>query len=156
MQQVEVTRRVAAAPAAVWRVLTELEHATERMSQITELHVITPGPYALGTRWRETRRMLGSSETQELTVVDNDPLRRTVLEAVDGATRYTTTVTLEELEPGTTLLTMTFGATGADDPGALRKLAMRVVGPLGTKLTERVLRTEVEDVAAAAEALQRG
>lgn len=150
---VELSRRVAASPAAVWEVITDLDHAQERLSQVTALHVITAGPYAVGTRWRETRRMMGASDTQELVVVANDPLRSTTLEAVDGGTRYTTSLRLESLDDAAaTLVTVRFSADIAD-PGRLQRLALKVVGPLGLKLTEKSLRTELDDIAAAAEAL---
>lgn len=153
---VELSRRIQATPEAVWEVLTDLDRAQERLSQVTHLHVITDGPYALGTRWRETRRMMGASDTQELVVVDNDPVRSTTTEAVDGGTRYRTTLRLEGLdESGATLLTVRFSADVAD-PTRLQRLALRVVGPLGLKLTEKSLRTELDDIAAAAEALGRG
>ena len=151
--RVEISRRVQATPAAVWEVLTDLSRAQERMSQITDLQVLTPGPYALGTRWRETRRMMGASETQELVVVDNDPHRRTVLEARDGGTLYRTEMILESLDgSAATLLTCRFSAD-VTDPGRLQRLALKVIGPLGAKLTEKSLRTELDDIATAAEAL---
>lgn len=164
--EVEISRQVQAPPAAVWEVITDLSRAQERLSQVTALQVLTPGPYALGTRWRETRRMMGSSETQELVVVENDPLRSTVVEALDGSTRYRTVLTLEpqdasgssavEADEATcTLLGIRFGAD-VTDPGRLQRLALKVIGPLGTKLTEKSLRTELEDMAAAAEQLARG
>ncbi|WP_083663887.1 SRPBCC family protein [Ornithinimicrobium sp. CNJ-824] len=110
----------------------------------------------MGTRWRETRRMMGASETQEMVVVENDPLRRTVTEAVDGSTRYRTTLLLESMDDASgTLLTVTFEAS-VTDPGRLQRLALKVVGPLGTKLTEKSLRTELDDIARAAEELARG
>ncbi len=154
--EVTLSRRVSAPPEAVWEVLTDLDQAVRRLSQLTDLRVITAGPYALGTRWRETRRMMGASETQEMVVVDNDPLRRTVLEAVDSSTTYRTSFLLESLDgSAATLLTLSFGAEVAD-PTRLQRLALRVVGPLGLKLTEKSLRTELDDIATAAEQLHRG
>lgn len=153
--EVTLHRRIAAPREAVWEVLTDLDQAARRLSQVTDLHVLTDGPYAVGTRWRETRRMMGSSDTQEMVVVDNDPLRRTVLEAVDGSTTYRTTFVLESLdEAAATLVTLTFSAE-VTDPTRLRRLAVQVVGPLGLKLTERSLRTELDDIARAAEQLGR-
>ena len=154
--RVTLSRRVSAPPAAVWEVLTDLDRAVERLSQVTELHVVSDGPYAVGTRWRETRRIMGASETQEMVVVQNDPLRRTVTEAVDGSTRYRTTLLVESMDDASgTLLTVTFEAH-VTDPGRLQRLALKVVGPLGTKLTEKSLRTELDDIARAAEELARG
>ena len=151
--RVEISRRVQAPPAAVWEVITDLSRAQERLSQVTDLQVLTSGPYALGTRWRETRRTMGSSETQEMVVVENDPERRTVVEARDGGTLYRTELVLEQLGGSTaTLLTCRFGADTAD-PSRLQRLALKVMGPLGTKLTEKSLRTELDDIATAAESL---
>ncbi|KUG58405.1 hypothetical protein AVL62_10860 [Serinicoccus chungangensis] len=151
--EVRVQRRVEAPAGAVWEVITDLERAQERLSQVTDLHVITPGPYAIGTGWRETRRMMGASDTQEIWVVDNDPERRTETEARSGNTTYRTVLTLEPLaESDATLLTVHFSAS-TPDPRALQRLALRVVGPLGLKLTEKALRTELDDIAAAAEGL---
>lgn len=153
--EVTLNRRISAPPAAVWEVLTDLDQAQRRLSQVTALQVITDGPYAVGTRWRETRRMMGASDTQELVVVENDPLRRTVTEAVDASTTYRTTMRLESLdESAATLLTVTFQAT-VEDPSRLQRLALQVVGPLGLKLTERSIRIELDDIAAAAEQLHR-
>ena len=154
--EVTLSRRVAAPPEAVWEVLTDLGQSVRRLSQVTDLHVMTDGPYAVGTRWRETRRMMGSSDTQEMVVVENDPLRRTVLEAVDASTTYRTTFLLESLDgSAATLVTVTFGAE-VTDPTRLQRLALKVMGPLGLKLTEKSLRTELDDIAAAAEQLHRG
>lgn len=151
--EVHLHREIAATPAQVWEVVTDLDRAQERLSQVTELHVMTPGPYAVGTGWRETRRMMGASDTQEIWVVDNDPERETVTQARSGSTTYRTALRLEPLRDGTaTRLSITFSATTLD-PGALQRMALRVVGPLGAKLTERALRTELDDIAAAAEGL---
>ncbi|ANS79906.1 Carbon monoxide oxidation accessory protein CoxG [Serinicoccus hydrothermalis] len=152
--EVSVGRRVEAPPAAVWEVVTDLEHAQERLSQVTDLHVLTLGPYAVGTGWRETRRMMGASDTQEMWVVDNDPERRTVTEARSGNTVFRTALTLEPEDDGAaTQLSIRFSAS-TSDPNALQRLALRVVGPLGQKMTEKALRTELADIAAAAEALR--
>lgn len=153
--EVRVERRIDAAPAQVWDVITDLHHAEERLSQVTDLRVMTTGPYAVGTRWRETRKMMGASDTQEIVVVDNDPERRTVTEARSGNTTYRTVLALEPLEDGrATHLSVLFSADTLD-PNALQRMALRVVGPLGQKITERALRTELDDIAAAAEGLPR-
>lgn len=151
--EVWATHRIEATPEAVWEVITDLEHAQERLSQVTDLHIITTGPYALGTGWRETRRMMGSSDTQELWVVENDPCRRTVTEARQGRTTYRSVLTMEPLEGGAaTQLSVRFSASTAE-PSALHGLAVTVVGPLGKTLTQRALRTELHDIAVAAQGL---
>ncbi|WP_165368456.1 SRPBCC family protein [Serinicoccus sediminis] len=149
--EVRVDRRVEAPAAAVWAVVTDLDRLQERLSQVTDLHVITPGPYAIGTGWRETRRMMGASDTQEIWVVDNDPERQTVTEARSGSTTYRTVLSLEPLDDGAATRVSLHFTASTPDPGALQRLAVRVVGPLGLKLTEKALRTELDDLAAAAQ-----
>ena len=64
---------------------------------------------------------------------------RTVLEAVDASTTYRTTFLLESLDgSAATLVTVTFGAE-VTDPTRLQRLALKVMGPLGLKLTEKSL-----------------
>lgn len=156
VHEVTVARRVEASAAAVWEVLTDLDVAADRLSQVVELEVLTTGPYEVGTRWRETRRMLGRSETQEMTVVENDPERRTVTEAVDGGTRYRTEISLAALDGGrATQLTIRFLAWATGDPSRLQRLALTVVGPLARTLSEKTMRTELDDIAAAAQAINR-
>lgn len=151
-QEVTVGRRVQAAPEHVWAVITDLDHAAETLTQITELRRLTDGPYAIGTGWRETRRMMGRTETQELWVVENDPPRRTVTEARHAGTRYRTELALEPLDDGAaTQLSMRFSGSGPE-PVGLGRVAFKVLGPLALRLTERTLRTELDDIARAAEA----
>ena len=53
-----------------------------------------PGPHAVGTTWRETRSMMGKSETQEMTVAVVQPPNRTVVTAEAAGVHYTTEFTL--------------------------------------------------------------
>lgn len=154
--EVSVARRVEASVPAVWEVVTDLDVAADRLSQVVQLDRLTAGPYDVGTRWRETRRMMGRSETQEMTVVENDPERRTVTEAEDAGTRYRTEISLTPLDDGrATQLTIRFLAWAVADPSRLQRLALTVVGPLARTLSERTLRTELDDIASAAQAIDR-
>lgn len=151
--RVSVHRRVDALPEAVWAVVTDIPRAPERLSSILAVEMLTEGGYAVGTRWRETRRELGRTEVHEMHVVEVDPSRRTVVEARDGGTAFRTLIELEPVPGGTqTDVTLTFSAD-LTDPTRLQRLALTVMGPLGVRLTERALRTELTDIAAAAEAL---
>lgn len=151
-QEVTVRRRVEAVPEDVWAVVTDLDHAVEHLSQVNGLRRLTDGPYAIGTGWRETRRMMGRSETQELWVVENDPGRRTVTEATHGGARYRTEITLDPVDGGAaTQLSVRFSGRGPE-PSGLGRVALKVLGPLALRMTERTLRIELDDLARAAEA----
>ena len=145
---VTVSRRIGAPPEAVWAVLTDIENEAQNLRAVTRAEVLTEGPYAVGTRWRETRRILGRSDTQELWVTVVEENRRTVIEAESRGTRYWTTVSLEPEDLGTRV-EMTFEARTAS-PRRGERLAWRVLGPLGARAARRMLEQDLEDVEAVA------
>ena len=142
-------RTVHAPVHQVWAVLTDLDHAQERLSAVSRVQVLTDGPYAVGTRWRETRRIFGSEATEEMWVADNDPLRSTVVEASSGDTVYRTTFTLTPVEAYTTELTMTFTATGPETEG-VRRVVSGLLGGIGLRATRTMMERDLNDIAAAA------
>ena len=101
LNEITLSRIIEAPPARVWQVLTDLDHAAETLSGVLRVEVLTDGPYALGTRWRETRKMFGREASEELWVADNDPLRRTQVRASSGGVDYVTEFVLTPVtEPG--------------------------------------------------------
>lgn len=147
--QMTLERQVAADPAAVWAVLTDLDGAEATLSGVTAIEVLTEGPYAVGTTWRETRTMMGRSETQEMTVTEVHKQHGTVVAASQGGVDYRTEFTLAPSDTGT-LLTMTFGA---EQPraGRVARLAGAVLGRLGLRVARKAMRTDLDDIARAAE-----
>lgn len=67
---ITVSGTISAPRERVWRVLTDLDNAPTLIPSITSVERLTDGPYAAGTRWRETRTMLGRTETHELEVAE--------------------------------------------------------------------------------------
>lgn len=147
-----LTRLVHASPHLVWAVLTDLDRATEVLRNVTRVERMTDGPYAVGTRWRETRRMMGREETEEMWVAESDPLRRTVVAASSGGAEYRTTFELEPQPDGSTLLRYTFRAE-TPDPSGVQKLLWAVFGRLGARVTRKVMEQDLEDIAGAAEGM---
>jgi hypothetical protein len=159
-QTLRLRRTIDAGTAAVWDVLTDLTRAPQRLSGVTSVQIMTPGPYAVGTRWRETRTFFGRPSTEEMWVRDNHPLRRTVVEAGQGDTTYRTVWELiaagevdDEGRSDTTELTVAFTGTVSDSP--LNRAAMSVLGPLGLRATRRSLEKDLDDIADAARQLHR-
>jgi carbon monoxide dehydrogenase subunit G len=148
-QSLTLQRTVHAPVEQVWAVLTDLDHAVERLSGVTRVELLTDGPYAVGTRWRETRRVFGAEATEEMWVAANDPLRSTVVEASSRGADYRTTFTLTPVEPGTTLLAMEFSADAPEGSG-VRRLVSRLVSRLGERASRRMMERDLEDIAAAA------
>ncbi|QGF22679.1 oxidoreductase [Raineyella fluvialis] len=150
---VRVTGTIDAPPQAVWRVLTDLDRAAEVLTSVHEIVRLTDGPYDVGTRWRETRTMLGRTESHELTVTESLPCVRTVITTEAGGVTYATRMELEAVEPapakGRTRLTVTFEARHPR-PTTRQRIAWTVMGPAGTLLTRAMLRRQVAEISAAA------
>ena len=144
------SRDIAAEPARVWSVLTDLEHLPEVMSGVSGVELLTEAPYRRGTRWRETRSGVGRDETHEREVTELEALGLIRVEENDGKTRSATTYKLDALHPGTRL-TISVEEEAAQEAGTLAKVAMKVMAPVGQQLAKRSLASDLEDIAKAAE-----
>jgi carbon monoxide dehydrogenase subunit G len=147
--QVQIERDVAASPEEVWRVLTDLDHAAETLSGVSRVELLTEGPYTVGTRWRETRKMFGKEATEEMRVTAVEAPARTTVEADSAGVNYVTVFTLTPTGDGTRLA-MTFTAR-QPDPSRVQKLTWVVFGKLGIKATSKMMARDLEDIARRAE-----
>jgi len=58
------------------------------ISGIQSVDMLTPGPVAVGTRFRETRVIFGRQATEEMTVAEIEAPRRLILTAFNHGTAY--------------------------------------------------------------------
>ena len=72
MKAIQITEHVSAPPERVFAAASDFAHAAERIPGISKIELLTPGPTRLGTRFRESRRGMG---TEELEVTRFDPPR---------------------------------------------------------------------------------
>jgi len=72
MPNFTMTKRIAAPVDTVFDVATDIEHAAEHIRGIDKIERLTPGPVGIGTKWRETRTMMGRQDTETLEVVAFD------------------------------------------------------------------------------------
>lgn len=147
---VTLSRVVHASPVRVWAVLTDLDGVPEVLRNVTRVERLSDGPYAVGTRWRETRKVMGREGTEEMWVAENDPLRRTVIAASGKGTEYRTEFELHAEGESDTVLRYTFQAE-TPDPGTVQKLAWKVFGKVGERATAKMMEQDLDDIAAAAE-----
>ncbi len=68
MTPITVTDILAAPVEDVFKAFTDLEHQAGRVSGIKGIEVLTTGGFRLGTRWRETREVLGRTDDAEMEV----------------------------------------------------------------------------------------
>lgn len=142
-------RPIAAPPEAVWRVLTDLEAAPAILSGVSRVERLAGAGYTIGTRWRETRTMLGREETEEIEVVGIDEGRSTIIAAEARGMAYRTEFTLEPTETGT-MLRMRFGGSLLS-PSWVQRVMAKLTAGLGMAVTRRMMQQDLDDIAAAAE-----
>lgn len=78
------TEWIGASPNVVYGVATNLQLAGKWMPNFVRMEKLTPGEFGTGTRFRETRKMFGKTQSELFEVVETDPPRRVRL-FVDGA-----------------------------------------------------------------------
>lgn len=148
---ITLTQHVNAPAEKVWAVISDIPGSASTLSGVKSIELMSLGPYGEGTRWKETRTMMGKSETVEMWVSKADPPRSTTVKAVQGKADYTSRMTLTDRDGGTDL-TMTFGATMIN-PSRMNKLAMALFGKLGMRATHKALAKDLAEIAAKAESL---
>jgi len=69
MATVTVSECIAAPVEEVFAQFTDLEHgAAGHVSGIKKIEMLTPGPVPFGTRWRETRDIMGVTDSAEMEI----------------------------------------------------------------------------------------
>lgn len=151
---VEVSRQVKASPEAVWSVATDLDAAPKRISAITEVERLDDGHgFGVGTRWRETRKMFGREASEEMVVSALAEGRRYTTEADGPGAHYTSSVGVEPFGDGHSMLTMSFKAVPRN---MIARVTSAAFGWVVLGATRRALESDLADIAAAAEAVERG
>lgn len=146
-----ITHHIKAGPEKVWAVISDIPGSAGALSAIDSIQMLTDGPYGPGTRWKETRTMMGRRETVDMWVAQADPPRSTTVKASQGGADYTTRFTLQERDGGTDL-TLDFRAELVK-PTALSRIMMALFGGIGMNMTRKALRKDLAEIAAKAESL---
>lgn len=149
-----LTQHINAPTDAVWAVVSDIPGSAATLSGVESIQMLTDGPYAVGTRWKEIRTMMGRAETVEMWVArseapSNGRAGSTTVKALQGGADYTTRFALAERGGGTDL-TLTFGAE-VIKPTRFSRIMLTVFGPLGMRITRKALAKDLADIAAKAE-----
>lgn len=148
---ISLTQHINASPEKVWSVITDIPGSAATLSGVDSVQLLTDGPYGEGTRWKETRKMMGKSETVEMWVSEAEQHRGTTVKAVQGGADYTTRFSLAPRDGGTDL-TLAFGAE-VIKPTAASRLMMLLFGRMGMAATRKALTKDLAEIAAKAESL---
>ncbi len=147
--RVTVAREIAAEVDRVWAIITDLDYAPEVMSSIIAIERVEGEGYEVGVRWRETRKLWGREETEEMWVSEVDAPRTTTVRAESRGTEYVTVFTLDALD-GRTRVAIEFTAE-TPSPGPAQRIGWLVFGRAGMKATTKALERDLEEIAAVAE-----
>ena len=109
----------------VWALSTDIGRAKEWLPAEVVVEPLTDGPARVGTRYRETRPVLGRRDVRiyEITVLDAP--RRSEVYAAEGGFRFT--LDYEAVDASTTRLTMTGTVTGLGCLGVVAAPLVRQV-----------------------------
>jgi hypothetical protein len=101
MTTVTVDGQVAASVEKVFAVFTDLERSAERVTNIQSIEMLTHGGFVLGTRWRETREVLGQRDSADMEVTAFERNRTYTITHHKAGARMDTVFTFEPVADAT-------------------------------------------------------
>ena len=137
MSSFQMTKHVAAPVDVVFDIASDLAHATEHVRGIEKIELLTSGPIGVGTKWRETRRMMAreATETLEITAFDRP---RTYTVGCDSCGCYFQTVFQFEPHAGGTAVTLEVTTKA-------QTFMAKLMSPIGNLMMGKVMRKCIED-----------
>lgn len=152
MAHFSITRRIAAPVERVFDVATDLSHAAEHIRGIEKIELLTEGPVRAGTRWHETRKMMGQVSTETLEVIAFDRPHSYVVGCGSCGAYFETTFRFQP-DGDCTLLTL-------DVRTEARSLMAKLMSPIGNLMFGKIMRKcmsdDLDDVAKVAESRANG
>ena len=140
MTPITVTDTLAAPIEDVFKAFTDLEHQAGRVSGIKDVEVLTTGGFRLGTRWRETREILGRVDDAEMEVTQFAQNAGYTITHEKAGVRIDTVFAFAPAGDGTTV-SITFSLENQGlPPGLLTPVSWAIAGKvkaaLGQDLTD--------------------
>jgi polyketide cyclase/dehydrase/lipid transport protein len=128
---VAVSVDIAAPTYRVFDVLTDFARAAERVRSIKGVEMLTPGRFALGARWRETREASGHLAVTEMEVIAFEQDRTYVLSRDEAGVRVEIVFSFEWAGTGTRVLAeFTLGDQADRSPGFQSPLSWTIAGSI--------------------------
>ena len=146
---VEVQVTINGSKAAVWAVITNIEHASEIISGIEKIEVIEkPANGLVGLRWRETRMLFGKPATVEKWITDagENAFYKTRAES-DGFV-FLSTTSISESSGGSIILT---SSHDSQPQSFVKRLLSIPMGLLFKGVAKKALQQDLNDIKSAVE-----
>jgi len=132
----------------VWRMVTDIENAAERINAIENVEVLEkPEQGMVGFKWKETRTMMGKTATEIMWVTEAVEPEFYKTRAESHGAIYMSSIELRE-KAGTTELTMRFDGKPTT---LVAKICWTCLGFLFAGATRKALSRDLEDIKAAVE-----
>src|ERR1700719_3176959 len=101
MTKIKVSAEVPESVAPTFSLFTDIEHAAHHVAGIRKTEMLTTGTFSRGTRWLETRDVLGRTDTAEMEVTAFETNRAYTITHHKAGVRIDTTFTFEPIPIGT-------------------------------------------------------
>lgn len=124
MPTVNVSTTINAPQQRVFEVFADLRSASERLSGLKSLEVLTDGPIGKGTRFRETRVFMGKDATETMEISSFTPPNAYEVVANSHGCAYHSILTFTPNGPNSTTASMTFTANANTLPAKLMSALM--------------------------------
>lgn len=135
MSTVKVSNDIGAPVETVFARFTDVQQGATHVSGIKGIEVLTHGPFGLGTRWHETREVLGRLDDAEMEVTAFETNRTYTITHHKAGVRIDTVFTFDAIPTGTRVsIEFGFNEHGLP-PGLLSPLEWAISGKVRDVLT---------------------
>jgi uncharacterized protein YndB with AHSA1/START domain len=155
IRSASATRTMHLPPATVWAVLTDLEGLPRLRRHVHSAQVLTPAPFGVGTRWRETRRGRTRASTIDMNVETVLPEEGYEAAGTIGETTCRLTFHLVRRAPDVTMVVSTFDVESPVPASVVRRTAEMAFGTRSGRVYRAQMADDLADVERAARAAGR-
>ncbi|HEX7795163.1 MAG TPA: SRPBCC family protein [Vicinamibacterales bacterium] len=129
MATVTVSNVIAAPIDRVFQLFTDIEHGPAHVSDIKRIEMLTPGPVRRGTRWRETRSLIGGvQDSAEMEITSFERNRTYTITHHKAGVQLDTSFWFETVDAGTNVSVEFELEPGGVPPGLLAPLGWAIEG----------------------------
>jgi len=148
MATVSVSNEINAPVEEVFKLFTDIENAPQRVSAIKKIEMMSTGPFNLGTRWVETREVIGRIDDAQMEITSFEHNRTYTVTHHKGGVRIDTIFTFDPVPAGTKVsIEFELNSQGLP-PGLLSPLEWAISGKVEHALSDDLgdLKQSVEQV----------
>jgi uncharacterized membrane protein len=85
----------------VWAVINDPSQMPKWRKALKSVEILTDAPYGVGSRGRDTERMMGRNQVSVWEVTEHEEKKRVSMRGIEGSVDFQASMALEEAEGGT-------------------------------------------------------